>query len=70
VDEGAVPERRGAEPREWVYAATRAEGAVVVLAALVGLYGVATAEEDEPERVKSDRVETDRVETDRVNTND
>jgi len=59
-----------AEPREWVYAATRAEGAVVVLAALVGLYGVATAEEDEPERVKSDRVETDRVETDRVNTND
>ncbi|ELZ42775.1 hypothetical protein C471_02245 [Halorubrum saccharovorum DSM 1137] len=37
-----------AEPREWVYAAARAEGAVVVLAALVGLYGVATAEDDEP----------------------
>ncbi|WP_435093086.1 hypothetical protein [Halorubrum sp. N11] len=36
-----------AEPRNWVYVATRAEGAVVVLAALVGLYRVATAEDDE-----------------------
>ena len=34
-----------AEPREWVYAAVRAEGAVVVLGALVGLYGVATADD-------------------------
>ncbi|EMA64622.1 hypothetical protein [Halorubrum lipolyticum] len=36
-----------AEPRNWVYVAARAEGAVVVLAALVGLYRVATAENDE-----------------------
>jgi len=36
-----------AEPREWVYVAARAEGAVIVLGALVGLYGVATAEDDE-----------------------
>ena len=36
-----------AEPREWVYAAARAEGAVIVLGALVGLYGVATSEDDE-----------------------
>ncbi|WP_200530782.1 hypothetical protein [Halorubrum sp. LN27] len=36
-----------AEPREWVHVAARAEGAVLVLAALVGLYGVATAEDDE-----------------------
>jgi hypothetical protein len=59
-----------AEPREWVYAAARAEGAIVVLAALVGLYGVATAEEDEPDRVETDRAETDRAETDRVNIDD
>ncbi|KDS90207.2 hypothetical protein FK85_19455 [Halorubrum saccharovorum] len=36
-----------AEPRQWVYVATRAEGAVIVLAALVGLYRVATADDDE-----------------------
>ncbi|WP_144923415.1 hypothetical protein [Halorubrum salsamenti] len=36
-----------AEPREWVYSAARAEGAVIVLAALVGLYRVATAGDDE-----------------------
>ncbi|MGQ3328080.1 hypothetical protein [Halorubrum sp. FL23] len=36
-----------AEPREWVYVATRAEGALIVLAALFGLYGVATAEDGE-----------------------
>jgi len=53
-----------AEPREWVYAATRAEGAVVVLAALVGLYGVATAEEDEPDasnRIVSKRIVSKRI---------
>ena len=37
-----------AEPREWVYAVARAEGVVVVLAALVGLYGLATADDDAP----------------------
>jgi len=36
-----------ATPREWVHVATRAEGAVIVLAALVGLYGVATAKDGE-----------------------
>ncbi|WP_123621566.1 hypothetical protein [Halorubrum sp. CSM-61] len=36
-----------AEPREWVHVAARAEGAVIVLAALVGLYRIASAEDDE-----------------------
>jgi len=35
-----------AEPREWVPVAARAEGAIVVLGALVGLYRIATAEDD------------------------
>jgi len=39
-----------AEPREWVHVAARAEGALVVLAALVGLYRVAgTNEPPEPD---------------------
>lgn len=37
-----------AEPREWVYAIARAEGVVVVLAALVGLYRLAAAEDGKP----------------------
>ena len=35
-----------AEPREWVPVAARAEGAVIVLGALVGLYRIATADDD------------------------
>jgi hypothetical protein len=37
-----------AEPREWVLFAARAEGAVHVLGALVGLFRVATAADDDP----------------------
>ncbi|GAB3706640.1 hypothetical protein [Halorubrum pallidum] len=37
------------EPREWVYAAARAEGAVVVAGALLGLYRLADADDlDDP----------------------
>ncbi|WP_128905813.1 hypothetical protein [Halorubrum amylolyticum] len=43
-----------AEPREWVHVAARAEGAVIVLAALVGLYGVATAEDEASGEVAAD----------------
>ena len=32
-----------AEPREWVYAAAKAEGALVAAGALVGLFRLATA---------------------------
>lgn len=35
-----------AEPREAMYVAARAEGALIVLAALGGLYRVATAEDE------------------------
>ncbi|WP_144796413.1 hypothetical protein [Halorubrum depositum] len=35
-----------AEPREWAYVAARAEGAVLTLVSLVGLYRVATASDD------------------------
>jgi hypothetical protein len=36
-----------AEPREWVYAAAKAEGALVAAGALVGLFRLATASDDE-----------------------
>ena len=48
-----------AEPRTWVYVAARAEGAVVVLAALVGLYRVATANGGEPVDEGGERVDSD-----------
>lgn len=35
-----------AEPREWTYVAARAEGAVLTLVSLVGLFRVATADAD------------------------
>lgn len=35
-----------AEPREWVYAAAKAEGALVAAGALVGLFRLATADDD------------------------
>jgi len=35
-----------AEPREWVYAAAKAEGALVAAGALVGLFRLATASDD------------------------
>ncbi|WP_423995080.1 hypothetical protein [Halorubrum trapanicum] len=35
-----------AEPREWTYAAAKAEGALVAAAALVGLFRLATADDD------------------------
>ncbi|GAA0717754.1 hypothetical protein J2744_000516 [Halorubrum trapanicum] len=35
-----------AEPREWVYAAAKAEGAVVAAGALVGLFRLATADDE------------------------
>lgn len=37
-----------AEPREWVYAAAKAEGALVTAGALVGLFKLATADEEGP----------------------
>ncbi|ELZ41367.1 hypothetical protein [Halorubrum tebenquichense] len=37
-----------AKPREWVYAAAKAEGALVAAGALVGLFKLATADEEEP----------------------
>jgi len=36
-----------AEPREWVYAAAKAEGALVAAGALLGLFRLATADEEE-----------------------
>ena len=38
-----------AEPREWVYVVARAEGAILVLVSMVGLFRVATAGDDESE---------------------
>jgi len=38
-----------AEPREWAYLAARAEGAILTLASLVGLYRLATADSDDEE---------------------
>ena len=38
-----------AEPREWAYVAARAEGAVLALASLVGLYRLATAPDETEE---------------------
>jgi len=35
-----------AEPREWAYLAARAEGAVLALVSIAGLYRLATAESD------------------------
>ncbi|SDF51329.1 hypothetical protein SAMN04488067_10561 [Halorubrum xinjiangense] len=35
-----------AEPREWVYTAAKAEGALVAVGALVGLFRLATAEDE------------------------
>jgi hypothetical protein len=35
-----------AEPREWVYAAAKVEGTLVAAGALVGLFRLATAEDD------------------------
>ena len=43
-----------AEPRDWVYAAARAEGAVIVLGALGGLYRVATAEDGDDDALDED----------------
>lgn len=43
-----------AEPREWAYAAARAEGAALTLASLVGLFRVATAESDPAPDATSD----------------
>lgn len=54
-----------AEPRNWVYVAARAEGAVVVLAALLGLYRVATAgnDDDGDDTADNDESADDGVET-------
>ena len=46
-----------AEPRDWVYAAAKAEGALVVAGALVGLYRLATASEDESAADDTDATE-------------
>jgi len=44
-----------AEPREWAYVAARAEGAVLTLVSLVGLFRVATAESHpEPDTTLTD----------------
>jgi hypothetical protein len=44
-----------AEPREWAYVAARAEGAVLTLVSLVGLFRLATAESDpEPDTAIDD----------------
>ena len=43
-----------AEPRNWVYAAAKAEGALVAAGALVGLYRLATASDEEPEADDAD----------------
>ena len=47
-----------AEPRNWVYAAAKAEGALVAAGALVGLYRLATASDEEPEVDDADVEET------------
>ena len=36
-----------AEPREWVYAAAKVEGTLVAAGALVGLFRLATADDEE-----------------------
>lgn len=48
-----------AEPREWAHLAARAEGAVLTLVSLVGLYRVATAgsDVDETATTLDDRTE-------------
>ncbi|TKX81567.1 hypothetical protein [Halorubrum sp. SD626R] len=43
-----------AEPREWAYLAARAEGAVLALASLVGLYRLAAAPDDTEEAPATD----------------
>lgn len=43
-----------AEPREWAYVAARAEGAVLALVSLVGLYRVATESDDAEEPSATD----------------
>ena len=52
-----------AEPREWVYAAAKAEGALVAAGALVGLFRLATASEAETDEAETDvtATETERV---------
>ena len=48
-----------AEPRNWVYTAAKVEGALVAAGALVGLYRLATASDEEPadEDENADEVE-------------
>ncbi|VTT85820.1 hypothetical protein DM2_1858 [Halorubrum sp. DM2] len=43
-----------AEPREWVYAAAKAEGALVAAGALVGLFRLATDDDEVPEAGDAD----------------
>jgi hypothetical protein len=43
-----------AEPREWVYAAAKLEGAVVAAASLVGLYKLATADDEDRSDERAD----------------
>ncbi|GAA0539297.1 hypothetical protein ABNG02_15935 [Halorubrum ejinorense] len=47
-----------AEPRDWVYAAAKAEGALVAAGALVGLFRLATASDEESEADEADATET------------
>ena len=46
-----------AEPRNWVYAAAKIEGALVAAGALVGLYRLATASDEESADDESDEIE-------------
>ncbi|ELZ53976.1 MULTISPECIES: hypothetical protein [Halorubrum] len=48
-----------AEPREWVYAAAKAEGALVAAGALVGLFRLATADDGETEESDETGIEAD-----------
>ncbi|WP_434521880.1 hypothetical protein [Halorubrum sp. AS12] len=43
-----------AEPREWVYAAAKAEGALVAAGALVGLFRLATADGETVDEAATD----------------
>jgi hypothetical protein len=48
-----------AEPREWTYAAAKAEGALVAAAALVGLFRLATADDDADDEATADGRDAD-----------
>ncbi|OYR38386.1 hypothetical protein DJ82_12470 [Halorubrum sp. Ib24] len=48
-----------AEPREWAYVAARAEGAVLALVSMAGLYRLATAEADDSGPIQAPDEPTD-----------